>query len=348
VPMSIITVDPRTDPRWQALVAGQNSSVFHAPGWMNVLADAYGFEPRALIALDDGGQPEAGISYCHIEDIWGERIVTRPFSDYCDPLVRSEAQWERLSAPLVEHKCSVTVRCLHNRIPLGDPRFVVVNQAKWHGIDLRPSRDLLWARLPEPAQRAIRKAEKQGVVVRPAETKADLRAFFALHLGVRKRKYALVAQPYRFFEAIWDQFVARDAGVVLLAEVDRQVVGGIFFLAWKDTFYYKFNASDPAALGVRPNDLLLWQGMALAQEKGFVALDFGLSDWDQDGLIRYKRKYASEEGTIFFLEHRPAPPGPDAAHTRRLFNQLTALFTDPDVPDAVTERGGDVLYRYFV
>ena len=46
---------------------------------------------------------------------------------------------------------------------------------------------------------------------------------------------------------------------------------------------------------------------------------------------------------------RPAPPGSRRAdqQTRELLSALTRLFVDRAVPDEVTERGGDNLYRYF-
>src|SRR5204862_531939 len=109
-------------------------------------------------------------------------------------------------------------------------------------------------------------------------------------------------QPYRFFEAIWQAFVEAERGALLLAEHDDQPIGGILLLEWKSTLYYKFNASAHANLTHRPNDLLMWQAIQHGKARGLTRMDFGLSDWDQEGLIRYKRKFASEEKSISFLE----------------------------------------------
>ncbi|MCK5565187.1 MAG: hypothetical protein KAJ07_08060, partial [Planctomycetes bacterium] len=82
--------------------------------------------------------------------------------------------------------------------------------------------------------------------------------------------------------------------------------------------------------------------------QGYDYLDFGLSDWDQEGLVRYKRKFASEEKTIFFLRYLPdGVPAEQEKQLRSLFSQLTDLFTDETVPDDVTEKAGNVLYRFF-
>ncbi len=346
--MKVSSVDPQTDPVWRSLVWDHPSSLFNSPEWMRVLAKTYGLEPRAYVVLANG-QPQAGLSFCQVCDLMGPRVTLRPFSDYCDPIIDDMTAWEALTQPLMDLKQPVSLRCLHNRIPLSDAHFETVNHAKWHRVDLRPHIDQLWDGIHSSARRAIKKAQSQGVVVRFAQDKNDLRRFFELHLNIRKNKYHLVAQPYRFFETIWQQFVEANQGALLLAIYKDAIVGGIFFLEWKDTLYYKFNASDQSQLDCRPNDLLTWTGIAYAQAQALAYLDFGLSDWDQDGLVRYKRKYATEEETIYFLRYLPPiTENHQIPQLRALLNQITDLVSRDDVPDQVTERAGEILYPLFV
>jgi CelD/BcsL family acetyltransferase involved in cellulose biosynthesis len=158
----------------------------------------------------------------------------------------------------------------------------------------------------------------------------------------------MLAQPYQFFENIWRHFIEQRAGFLLLARYQDQIIAGAMFLKWKETLYYKFTASASAALEHRPNDLILWEGIKRARESGCTAFDFGLSDWDQDGLIRFKRKFGTVEKTISFLRHSPARPARGEEQSiRDLLSALTQLFVDRTVPDAVTERAGECLYRYF-
>ena len=184
--------------------------------------------------------------------------------------------------------------------------------------------------------------------VRLAESEKELRAFFDLHLGIRKHKYHMLAQPYSFFLNIWRNLMEQGKGSLMLATVGGEVIGGVVFLEWKDTLYYKFNASAPLYLNHRPNDVMIWNGIRLAKERGLARFDFGLSDWDQEELIRYKRKYATEEKTISFLARGAEAEPARNAQLRRLFGQLTDLLTDESVPHDVTDRAGALLYRYFV
>jgi CelD/BcsL family acetyltransferase involved in cellulose biosynthesis len=324
------------------------SGVFHSPSWIQVLTDTYGWEASAYVLLDDQGEPKAGIPYCRITDMLGERIVALPFSDYCDPLVNDAECWRSLVDRLVPEQRPINVRCLHNDLPLGDERFALVKQAKWHRLDLRPDLDALWHAMHDSTHRAIRKSQREGVTVRVAQSEQELRFFFEMHLKVRKYKYGLLAQPYSFFQNIWHHFVDQQHGFLLLAISEDKIVAGDFFLDWKDTLYYKFNASLPGDLSHRPNDLLVWEGIQQGKNRGLTYLDFGLSDIDQEGLVRYKRKFGSEEKTISFLRHEPnGGPTPAEKEMRALLGKLTNRFTNKLVPDSVTEQAGEDLYRLF-
>lgn len=347
-PGSIVVVDPAEDRRWARLVEEHRSSVFQTQAWHRVLAASYGFPLRARVLLSDDGVPVAGISYAEIDDFLGPRLVSLPFSDFCDPVVSDRATWDVLVDDLVATGRRLDLRCLGNSIPVADDRFAVVGQAAWHGVELQRDLDEIWMSLHASARRAIRKADGAGVAVKMSTSEEDVAAFFRLHLRVRKYKYGLLAQPYRFFQETWRQFIEPGRGFVLLATLDDRPVGGIVFLEWQDTLYYKFNASDIAALPARPNDRLIWEAVQIAKDRGLRMLDFGLSDLDQDGLVRYKAKYATEEGRITRLRHAPPGEPSDAVRdARAMLGQLTEILVGDDVPDEVTARSGDLLYRYF-
>jgi CelD/BcsL family acetyltransferase involved in cellulose biosynthesis len=346
--MAEVITDAAVDPRWERLTTTQPSSVFHSRRWLRVLTDTYGFRVRAHV-LGDADGPHAGMAFVDVRDFLDRRIVSLPFSDFCDPLATSAPLWRALVDDLLDQRCRVNLRCLHNTVPLDDDRFAVVDRALWHAIDVQRDEDEIWRGIPGSARRALRKANSRDVTLRVAEDEADLRAFFDLHLRVRKHKYRLLAQPYALFANIWEQFLSSDHGALILAVTDGRVIGGCLFLEWQDVLYYKFNASDHDHLAARPNDRVLWEGIRYAQKKGLQRIDLGLTDTAQDGLVRYKRKYATDERTITLLRHDPpGRPTDRDVEARGVLRDMTRLLTDPSVPDTVTEQAGDVLYRYFV
>ena len=345
----LICIDPLTDHRWDALLKKKEAAtLFHSPEWLSVLAQTYGFRFRAYVLLDHEGSPIAGIPVCDIDDIVGCRRITLPFSDFCDPLADSLDQWRLLVDALSPQAVPFGLRCLRFNVLWADGEFRVTKRAKWHGVRLQKTLPAMWAGLSGAARQAIRKAQGYGVVVRPAE-RDDLIEFFRLHVRVRKYKYGLLAQPFSFFENIWDSFIEPGNGRLLVARLDGRIISGVLYLVWNETLTYKINASDPDYLYCRPNDLIVWEGLRYADEKGLQLFDFGLSDVDQEGLLRFKRKFATDELDIHYMrsEVNGAKPTPAQNSAREMLSNLTVLFADPKVPDEVTSRAGDYLYRFF-
>lgn len=344
----VVRTVTRSSRRWQELVTTRPSDLFHSPAWHRVIHDTYGFEPVGRILLGAGGRALAGLVTCELDDFRGRRQVGLPFSDYCDPLVDSLEQWQLLTADIPTDR-PLRIRCLHNDLPRFDPEFHSVGAARWHMVRLGRPLEQLWSGLDGGARRAIRKAQQARVSVRASVDERDLRSFFEMHLAVRKRKYGYLAQPYRFFEAIKRHLLDTGAGTLLLAEMAGEPIAAVMLLTWRRRAYYKFAASRAERLDNRPNDLLMWHCIRYARRAGFDALDLGLSDEDQPGLLRYKRKFASEEKVISFLE-RPGAPGSciqGRTDAWRLLADFAALMTGDEVPDSVTERAGDLVYRYF-
>src|SRR3712207_3131717 len=186
--MQVLELHPRTDPLWHTLLERYGASAFHSPQWIGTLADTYHWDIRALVIVDDGGAPEAGIAFCRVSDMLGTRIVSLPFSDYCDSLVATTEQWHMLSRSLLAEGCPVVVRCLHNIIPVADEWWREFKRAKWHGMDLRLDRDALWRGIHDSAKRAIKKAQLDGIDVSVAQSEGELRAFFEMRLRVRTYK----------------------------------------------------------------------------------------------------------------------------------------------------------------
>ncbi len=171
--------------------------------------------------------------------------------------------------------------------------------------------------------------------------KDDLDKFYDLHLRNRKIKFRLLPQPRKFFALIWDKFAIQNQVYLLVATLENEIVAGILFLKYAKVLTYKFNASNPSALMLRPNDLLLWEGIDLGQRLGCDLLDFGLTDSTDAGLARYKMKFATHGKAITYITNRDLPK------TDSPLAGITELLTEADVPDELTERAGALLYRYF-
>lgn len=343
--MSATIVDARSDALRATLAEHRLGSLFSSPPWIEALARSYGLEISASACLRRG-RIENAILFSHVRDLRGDRVVCLPFSDYCDPMVETWDDWDELVQPLFALEAPVRLRCLRNQLPESDCRFTRVKHAMWHGVDLSRAEEEIWAGLSGSARQNIRRAERSGVVVREGRDLEDVRLFHRMHAHLRKTKYRMLAQPAAFFEALFERFAPEERLTVLLAEADGEPVAGLFLLQWGDTLYYKFNASVDQHL--RPNDLLVWQAILMGRRRGLLRLDFGISDVDQPGLVRYKAKFATEEKEVRFLEWRPeAHRDLRGEQASQVLGRLAGLLTDPAVPDEITRTAGDDLYRFF-
>jgi hypothetical protein len=330
---------------WRELADHTNGSLFHSEPWAGVLADAYGFDVRATVVLDDG-VPIAGMPWCRIDDVRGTRAVGLPFSDFGGPLLEVSDAWAPLAGALLALGISVRFRSLDAAPLLAHPDVVETGHLLWHGLDLAAGAEVARRAFAPAARRGVQHAERTGVRTELLPD-GQLDEFIALHVGVRKYKYGLLAQPRAFFEALRARFATVDGWFPIAALHEGRVIAVTVYLRWGDTLYYKFNASRPDALSLRPNNLLVDAGVELACALGCRRLDFGASDDDQLGLARFKRQFGAEEGVITVLSVGGPVDDPRDAAARRVLATMQGIFCDDAMPDAVTARAGDLLYRYF-
>ena len=189
----------------------------------------------------------------------------------------------------------------------------------------------------------IKQAEKSGVMVRPCG-KDGLRKFYDLHLRLRKNKYRLFPQPYRFFDIIWKGYMEKNAGALLGAFDSRgRFIGGTIYLICGNTLYYKFNTSALDALKERPNNILLWEGIKFAKSRGLRFVDMGSSGLEQKGLIMFK-EHAGAEGS--FITHLGFHPPDYKFSQKRILCVMTWLFTRPWMPNIFVRWGSSRIYPY--
>lgn len=335
------------EPRWDSALAGLDGEVFQSRRWLSALNSAFGMEFEASIERDGAGAVVAGIPYCRIDDIRGSRIVTLPFSDFVIPMVADEAQWHKLIEPILDMGLPVSLQTSSQSIVATDDRFRVAGSTVRHSIPLDGDIEELVARFSQLPRRFLRKADKAGITFRMATGKHELRAFYDLHLGVRKYKHQLLCQPYSLFEAIWENFIADGCGGVMLGFVDDEPVGGCLLLEAGDTLYYKFSASHPDYRHLGVSHAAVVESMKHGLSRRLSHLDLGRSDLDQPGLIDFKRRFGAATSELSRFTWTPSGASPSSCETGAVLGRLTELFVDPQVPDSMTERAGDLLYRYF-
>lgn len=343
---AVQVIDPLADPRWDDAVAGSPAELFITRSWLATIGEVFGLTIQAVVERDAAGSIVALVPFCAIDDQRGQRVSILPFSDFTVPVLPSTDRWSALIDPILDLGFPVRLAGAADAPAANDDRFIGQTTAVRQSVALDAPIEELTQRFAPHHRRLVRKAERAGIEFRCAESAAELRAFYELHLGVRRDRYRMLAQPYRLFEQLWQRFVERDLGALIVGVDGDTVAGGCLLLQAGDTLYYKYAASHPGYRSVGASHGAVAAAMALGIERGLTHLDLGRSDLEQDGLVDFKRRFGAEATELTRFTSVGADQAEPAA-LDGLLSELTRLFTEPDVPLGVTEQAGNTLYRLF-
>jgi lipid II:glycine glycyltransferase (peptidoglycan interpeptide bridge formation enzyme) len=172
-----------------------------------------------------------------------------------------------------------------------------------------------------------------------------MRRFYRLNALTRK-KHGLIPQPWGFFRNIQRHHMETGSGWLLLADHNGETIAGDLLLACKDKLVYKFNASDPRHLGLRPNNLLLYSAIEFGVERGFSEFDLGRCEEDNEGLRRFKLLWGSEEVPLNYYYYPQKGTGASGITSNRIARRLLPVFVRFAPVWALSWAGG-LLYRKF-
>ncbi len=331
---------------WDRMIAGSDGQLFLSSRWINVLSDVFDLTIQAVVDRDDGGQIVGALPYCCLDDVRGSRLSILPFSDFMVPVLGAGTSWDRLIDPILRTGRPIVFQTTAGSPAAEDERFISDGESVRHIVALDGDIGELMARFSQHHRRLVRKADRNGLHFRSARSTDELRAFYELHLGVRKHKYGMLAQPYRLFEALWERFICQDLGRLILGFDGSTVVGGCLLLHAGNTLYYKYAASHPDYRSMGVSHGAVVAAMEHGLSVGLDQLDLGRSDLDQPGLLDFKRRFGATTAGLQRFRSKDQL-FQEASEMDGMLTDLTRLLTEPTVPDRITEQAGDRLYRLF-
>ncbi len=319
-------------------------NLFSSDDWIRVILKTY--NAKILVKyIERDGRVASYIIYSVVKNFLEWKICLLSYADYCDAYVEHLPDWQEFFSSLRKDypEYRIALRNLRDPLPRQMPEFKHLSKEKFHSLDLQPELRQIWKNTHDSFKSAVKQSEKSGIVVRRCE-KSELKKFYDLHLCIRKKKYKIFPQPYRFFEVIWDEMIAKGNGVLLGAySPQKEFIGGNIYLLCADTFYYKFNTSSLTALKSRPNNLLFWEGIKYAKALKCRSLDLGSSGFEQKGLILFKEHTGATAMEIHHLGFEP--PGYQFSQ-KRILKIMTRIFTLPHMPNPIVQWGSSIIYPY--
>ncbi len=319
-------------------------NLFSSDDWVGVILKTY-HSKIYVKYIEREGRVASYIIYSVVKNFLEWKICMLSYSDYCDGNVETLEDWKTFFVSLREEypQYRLALRNLRDPLVRQMPELKHLSEENFHVLDLKPDLQKIWQNTNDSFKSAVKQSEKSGVIVRRCE-KNELKKFYDLHLSIRKHKYKIFPQPYRFFEVIWDEMISKGNGTLLGAYSPQgEFIGGNIYLLCGDTFYYKFNTSALAALKYRPNNLLFWEGIKYAKALKCQSLDLGSSGLEQKGLVLFKDHTGASAMRIHHLGYEPAGY---KFSQKRVLKIMTKIFTHPFMPDGMVRWGSSIIYPY--
>lgn len=244
-----------------------------------------GWQPHRVVFRDDGGNLAGGFQllWRPYRRFWRIGYVSKGpvLLDENAPLVRqavesliSAASELRLTALLVQPPDrSLLLEPALQQAGFLPNRLWGVADANLE-IDLARSLDAIEADFRRSVRQGIRQSRRRGVTIREAR-RSDAALFFDLMSSSCRRQGTSPnpASP-RVFERMWDVFQPGGYLRLTLAEWESRAIAGLLCLHWADrvTLWKKGWLDDQR--GSHANELLYWDAITWARERGADTCDF--------------------------------------------------------------------------
>lgn len=324
------------------LMQARDASVFHHPAWLVNLRDTYSYDIWASCLADPGGRLLAGLPVATIRSrITGDRLVSVPFSDVCEPVTDGD---DSLLEPLAR-----ALESERRRLGLGlevhgsFPGLVPASRGDsflHHVLDLRSGWDAVWNSMHRSKRKAVRKAPRLEVSLARRTDPGALDIFYAMHVKTR-HKHGAPTQPKRFIKRLSRMFVD-GLGFVLVATHEGEPIAANVFLSFNGVMTAKYNASDERKLDLRANQLMHVEAFRLACEANCHSFDFGRTELDNQGLQTFKEGLGAAGRP---LSYTMVPGGPTSSSVRTVSKLQRA--TIRRAPPLFGRVLGAAVYRHF-
>ena len=323
---------------------GFSDNLFSSEAWLRAIDCAY--QPKLVVKyIERDGVVAAYIVYSVVKNFLEWKVCALSYCDYYDAHIKTVEDWQVIFEDIQKEYPGfrIVVRSLRDEIVRSCGCFKELSRECFHLLDIRGDKNSLWMGLKDKFRSQVRQGFKRGLIVRPC-IRRELRDFFAIHSKLRKFKYGIFSQPWRFFEVLWDEFIVKGNGFLLGAFTpEGRMVGGTLFLVCGNTLYYKINTSSQDALDYRSNNCLLWEGIRLAKERGLEYVDMGSSGLSQEGLMAFKDATGAKRMEIVHLGYHPEGY---VFSQKRILKAYTQFFAARWMPDCITNLGSTLIYKF--
>ncbi len=345
-PVNFYIINPLLDNRWDNLLSWHpRASVFHQRGWLQALAQTYGYEPYVMTNTPPGEPLKNGIVLCHVSSwMTGARLVSLPFADHCDPLWNEPAasdnwidclwnEWDRSHSRYLE---------LRPLIGLHPGRHALQpEKCYWHHeLSLEGSLNEIVARMHKNSfRKKIQRAERESLTYDEGRSETLVEEFYRLMVMTRKRHH-LLPQPCLWFKNLVN-FMGSNLQIAL-ARRNGLAIAGLLTLRHGSKIVYKYGCSDANYHHLGGMPFLFWKLIEQCKASSVEKIDLGRSDIDNPGLVSFKDRMGASKKLMTYYRYSNDPN--EKAATSWKSGVPWGFFSW--MPDACLSVAGTMLYKH--
>jgi FemAB-related protein (PEP-CTERM system-associated) len=261
--------------RWDDFVHGHpDGSFFQLTGWKRVIENTCGYEPRYLLAEQNG--KITGIAPLFLVSNWliGASLVSVPLGVYGGICASDDASRNRLLEAVKQESVARSIDYLELRHRRGsiDEGFHHNSLYSTFTVPLDSNQEANLKRLPRDTRYMIRKGEKAGLRVEHGA--GQLGAFYRLFAQSMHRHGTPVFSRTLFMNLQAEFGSAVD---VMMVYSGSEPVSGVVSFLFRDTILPYYAGAGPNATKTAANNFMYWELMKYAIERGCKHFDFGRS-----------------------------------------------------------------------
>jgi hypothetical protein len=351
-PAAMEWLNPAADAEWDAFVKRHPLGlIYHLSAWRRMLKEAFPHIDGRFLVLRRSvdGAIQAGLPVYTVNSwLLGRRVSSVPFASFCDPLVSSSEEFDRLLMEVERLRQRgnrrLEIRANKTASLLARGRVGWRSHYKHHYLSLEKESQTLFGTFAKSSiQQKALKAIREGVVIDELDGEKALRLCYSIIRDTRAR-LSLPALPYSFFQSMgrWLPEYLK----IFVARHDRKAVACHIVLRFKGMWISEQSGStDDAHSGV--NQLIYWETIKCAQSAGAHTFSFGRTSITNEGLLSYKRRWSPIEEDLFDFTSPvdpsldPGDHGREQSTSYRLMRSILAK-----APSPLYEAIGAFCYRH--
>jgi hypothetical protein len=337
-------VNPLDIPDWDdRMLSFKDYSFFHSQNWAEILIRAYHYKP-CFFTLWYQDELRAVIPMFEVaSSILGKKGVSLPFTDHCEPLVTDPEDFERLFFE-IKKKGKV---CKWRRIEFrGGRKFVPkapqTTMYNLHRRKLSPDQASLLKSFRSSTRRNIKKARRKDISIDIATDLSSVREFYHLNC-ITRQHHGVPPQPFNFFRLIQKHILSCGRGIIILARHENMAIAGAMFFHFGKKAMYKYGASRRDSLGIRPNNLVMWEAIKWYGENKFSQFDMGRSEPDNVGLNQFKNGWGTKVAKLLYYSF-DLPEMTFSRKEHSMGTGMNRIFQKMPIP--VLRMVGELAYRH--